>query len=84
MLIFKKVSSRVIRCHQVSSGGEKHKGANRGKDTKTASNQEGNKGGKKSCRAEGAEVPVFLWKVIFRLHTCNGETDYSRNIQRFQ
>ena len=32
--------------------------------------KKGNKGGKKSCRAEGAEVPVFSWGGVFFIRHC--------------
>lgn len=66
MLIFKKVTSRVIRCHQMSTGKEGTKGkVGERQGAKGRNTHPDNAIGRNQCRAEGTEVPYFSWNGYF-------------------
>lgn len=66
MLIFKKVTSRVIRCHQMSSGEEyikekmEKRKEERDEKWERRNTYLDDSIEKKTCKAEGTEIPCFL------------------------
>ena len=71
-LIFKKVASRVIICHQMSRRKEKQEG-----EKAEMREKEVNHTLSKPCRAEGAEVPYFLSETIIFCRVQILETGFS-------